>query len=182
MTEFNQMQTLKRRFFAMRNGVLAETLRKGGSPYEMIFGLNLPQLNLIASELPQDKALALRLLKDSRTRESQLLASMVMPAAALPSLAETLYWIESLRSLEAIDVACLKLLKKVSYPLELARHCISMPDYNHQYTALRLLWNIYNQYPEECRKIALGFSSEDDKLRLMAKNLIDEIDFITSEN
>lgn len=36
MDEFNPMQRLKRRFFAMRNGALADQLRKGGVPHKII--------------------------------------------------------------------------------------------------------------------------------------------------
>ena len=44
MAEFNQTQEIKRRFFAMRNGIVADTIRKAGLQDKMIFGLNLPQI------------------------------------------------------------------------------------------------------------------------------------------
>ena len=47
---YGPMQTVKRRFFAMRNGVIADVLRKGGSPFRTIFGLNLPQIAEIAAD------------------------------------------------------------------------------------------------------------------------------------
>ena len=50
--QYNQMQIIKRRFFAMRNGIIADTLRKAGLDYRMIFGLNLPQITDIAADLP----------------------------------------------------------------------------------------------------------------------------------
>lgn len=49
-TTFNKMQLLKRRFFAMRNGAVADSLRRQGADYRIIFGLNLPQLVDIARE------------------------------------------------------------------------------------------------------------------------------------
>ena len=51
MSDFNPLQNIKRRFFALRNGVIADTLRRAGSPFKIIFGLNLPQLAEIAAEL-----------------------------------------------------------------------------------------------------------------------------------
>ncbi len=39
---------IKQRLYAMRNGVIADSLRNAGSPYRSIFGLNLPQLTEIA--------------------------------------------------------------------------------------------------------------------------------------
>ena len=58
MAEYNRMQIIKRRFFAMRNGIIADTLRKAGLDYRMIFGLNLPQVVEIAGEQPHEPALA----------------------------------------------------------------------------------------------------------------------------
>ena len=60
-TSFNDMQTVKRAFFAMRNGVIADTLRRAGSPFKIIFGLNLPQISEIAARTPHTAGLAERL-------------------------------------------------------------------------------------------------------------------------
>ena len=37
--DFGDMQNVKRRMFALRNGVVAEALRRGGCPYRIVFGL-----------------------------------------------------------------------------------------------------------------------------------------------
>lgn len=58
MTEFSKMQRLKRRFFAMRNGITADALRRVGQPFRVIFGLNMPQLREIAGEFGPDEELA----------------------------------------------------------------------------------------------------------------------------
>ena len=39
---FNLMQSVKRRFYAMRNGMLAAQMRQGGVDYRINFGLNIP--------------------------------------------------------------------------------------------------------------------------------------------
>ena len=78
-TSFNEMQTVKRHFFAMRNGIIADTLRRAGSPFKIIFGLNLPQLMDIAESTPHSAELATRLWNNSSTRESMLLAPMIYP-------------------------------------------------------------------------------------------------------
>ncbi len=64
------MQQIKRRFFAMRNGVVADMLRRAGSPFHIIFGLNLPQIVEIASEIPetQREAMADALWQNRSTR------------------------------------------------------------------------------------------------------------------
>ena len=79
MDKFNDLQIIKRRFFAMRNGIIADTIRKSGAPYRMIFGLNLPQIDEISRETGKNKELAEKLHADTSTRESQLLAPMLMP-------------------------------------------------------------------------------------------------------
>ncbi len=84
MPEYNRMQIIKRRFFAMRNGIIADTLRKAGLEYKIIFGLNLPQITEIAAEQPHEADLAEELWADRRTRESLMLAPMLYPAAELP--------------------------------------------------------------------------------------------------
>ena len=180
MAEFNSMQTIKRRFFAMRNGILADTLRKGGSPYEMIFGLNLPQLTEIARDIGPDETIAHALLDDRRTRESQMLSSLIMPPESLTTVDVAKSYIDALRSTEAVDVACLKLLKKTDFVLRLAESCLGSTDSMQKYAGLRLLWNIYFTYPKECRSIASSFSDDDPRLLNMAKTLIEEIDFMDS--
>ena len=41
-----QIRQIKSDFFSLRNGEIADTLRKAGSPYKIIFGLQMPQLEL----------------------------------------------------------------------------------------------------------------------------------------
>ena len=68
------MQTVKREFFAMRNGIIADTYRKAGTVFKIVFGLNLPQLVEIAGRTPHSRELAEALWANTTTRESMLLA------------------------------------------------------------------------------------------------------------
>lgn len=68
MAEFNQIQEIKRRFFAMRNGIVADTMRKGGLGYKMVFGLNLPQIVEIAADITPSRELAEQLGRRTHTR------------------------------------------------------------------------------------------------------------------
>ena len=52
------IQEVKHRCYAMRNGAVADTMRRLGAPYRVIFGVNLPQLKEIASDIQPDAALA----------------------------------------------------------------------------------------------------------------------------
>ena len=58
MTQFNKMQEVKHRLYAMRNGAVADYMRRMGAPYKIIFGVNLPHLSEIASETVPSQELA----------------------------------------------------------------------------------------------------------------------------
>jgi dipeptidyl-peptidase-3 len=113
------IQHIKQRFYAMRNGIIADTMRRVGAPYRMIFGVNLPQLTAIAASIEPNASLAEQLWSDSTTRESVLLAPMVMPADSF-TIDTARRWIATAPSNEAIDVLCLKLLSRMPYLAELA--------------------------------------------------------------
>lgn len=73
------LKDIKQRFYAMRNGIVADALRKGGMPHKVIFGLQVPQLAEIARELGPNAVLAQALWDDSDVRESRLLACYLFP-------------------------------------------------------------------------------------------------------
>lgn len=116
---YNAMQAVKRRFFAMRNGILADTLRKAGSPYPIIFGLNVPQLREIADSIGPDTELADRLHANATTRCSRLLAPMLHQPAIERSKAEQ--WLRDSLSTEETDLLCHNLLRRQPYAPALSR-------------------------------------------------------------
>lgn len=69
---------------AMRNGIVADVYRKAGiSCYDIIFGLNLPQMAAIAKEIGKDAELAQTLWDDKAVRESRLLSTWLWPKEAV---------------------------------------------------------------------------------------------------
>ena len=70
----DSIKQIKHNFMAYRNGIVSDTLRKAGMPYNIIFGLQLPQIAAIAREYGASDELADSLWKDSGVRESRLLA------------------------------------------------------------------------------------------------------------
>ena len=109
-TSFNEMQTVKRSFFALRNGVIADVLRHNGSPFRIIFGLNLPQIADVAAHTPRSQELAEKLWANSTTRESMLIAPMLVELDAF-TLDDARRWVSDVPVREVADVLCLKLLK-----------------------------------------------------------------------
>ena len=97
-------------FFAYRNGIVADTLRKAGLPHKTIFGLNVPQLAAIAKPLMPDHELALRLWGDPACREARLLACWLFdPALTDADLLRSLA--ASLQCREEADILAFRQLR-----------------------------------------------------------------------
>ena len=131
------LQAIKHRFYAMRNGIVADTLRRAGAEYRVIFGVNLPQLKEIASDIGYDAVLARELWANVSTRESGLLAPMIMPAEEF-TIDEARRWVASAPSVEAVDVLCLRLLGRMPFAAQIADECLVSDSRLMQYAAMRL--------------------------------------------
>lgn len=136
-----ELREVKQRFFALRNGLLADMLRKQCAlPHKMIFGLNLPQIREIAAEAGTDAALAAQLWADTEVRESRLLAPMVTPAEAA-----RLAWLGEVRTVEEADVVCHRLLRHCPGAEQAALEALGSEEPLVRYAALRLLLNLLPQ-------------------------------------
>lgn len=183
MTEFTKLQLVKRRFFAMRNGIIADTLRKAGSPYRIIFGLNMPQLNEVARDFAPDPGLAATLRMNVSTRESQLLYPMLLDASAL-SPADAADMARNSTSVEAADVLCHSLLRHMpdSFGLALGLAGQTEPDMA-RYCAMRLLWHHLRARSSQVEAVAKAEADRGCRLTIRpAMQIIDEIDFWREEN
>ena len=105
-----QMQHIKSRFFALRNGVIADRLRKSGSPYKIIFGLLLPQIEMVAGSVELSVELAETLWANTSTRESRLMATMVYPLEAF-TVAKAKEWVADCDTVELVDLLCFRLVR-----------------------------------------------------------------------
>lgn len=155
LPEFNAMQAVKRRFFAMRNGDLAAQMAERGARYRINFGLNLPQIKEIARDfLPGgaeaerfpsdfDRADFARRLRDNvTTRESRLIAPMLFPVEQLTD-DEALAWARSVDVAEVADILCFSLLRNFAGAAGIAE-VLSSPEATdmERYTGLRLSLNL----------------------------------------
>jgi len=130
------MQEIKKSFFAFRNGVVADTLRKAGMPYKVIFGLQIPQISAIASGLEQSCALADELWGDSDVRESRILATYLFPPAET-TMEKALELLRSVRTPEESDMLSFRLLKRLPFAKELATIIQNDPTIpSYAYTSL----------------------------------------------
>ena len=177
----NTMQLLKRRFFAMRNGAVADSLRRQGAPYRIIFGLNLPQIAEIARDFGPDADLALQLRANTATRESMLIAPMLYPAERLTTELGC-QWLAEAPTTEVIDIACLKLIKHVKHPDEIISGLSASEDPLHRYAAIRLGANILPGCMDLVEETARREYARRDPMTMTACHmLLDDIDWRKSE-
>ena len=174
-SSFNEMQSVKRDFFAMRNGVIADTLRRSGSPFKIIFGLNLPQLSEIVQRTPHRRDLAERLWANSTTRESKLMAPMLIGRDEF-TIEDARRWIADVVAEEVADVVCLKLLKHLPFASDFANELAASDDRLARYTGLRLKFNILNNDVRDALRYAENAlaSESDQRCKNLAMQLKDE--------
>ncbi|MDE6276953.1 MAG: DNA alkylation repair protein [Muribaculaceae bacterium] len=178
----SEMQEVKRRFFALRNGIVADTLRSNGSPFRIIFGLNLPQLKEIAAFTGENRELAEALWNNTTTRESMMLAPMIFPREEFDE-AHAQKWLDASPSSEITDALCHSMLRHRPYAQALALQRLKCAKNEHDaYGALRLALNVVSRIDAEALRGAVdGLPSEIKAcptiLRLM-RQLEEELEFL----
>lgn len=204
LPEFNAMQRVKRRFFAMRNGDLAQQMTERGARYRINFGLNLPQISEIARDfLPGGKEhtvceagpmplptgfdmadFSRRLRDNTSTRESMLIAPMLFPVKQLTE-EEALGWARSVPTPEVADVLCLKLLRNYPDAPRLVEILSGDSEPLSRYVALRLALNLLQSgklSPESLLPMVVFEESHKSQLTAsLCRQLRDEITFLTEE-
>ncbi len=139
----SEVSEIRRRFFAMRNGIVADALRKAGDPHKMIFGLQLPQLREIAEAVGRDNHdLGLYLWKeDAESREARLLACHIIPPASLTE-EEWENMADSVATREEADILAFRLLRYRKDTDKILEHCDSSARGETQYLAKALRRNL----------------------------------------
>ncbi len=137
-TELNEtLRGIKQQFFAYRNGILAEQLRGAGSPCQIIFGLNVPQIAAIARQLTPSAELAEALWADRNVRESRLLACYLFPHDSTDAARAEQLMLE-VQTPEEGDMLCFRLLKHLSGARQLADKYAGSDNALTAYTARSL--------------------------------------------
>lgn len=182
-TNFNKMQTLKRRFFAMRNGLLADQLRKAGSQFRIIFGLNVIQLKEIAGDYGHDTEFARELWNNVATRESMLLAPMLWQPDDF-DFAEIIALCNEIPEVEVADMVCHRLLKQRNDAKEIIEKLIDSDESLLRYTALRLALPLIDVCisPEAAIAMADKEISRRDNMTLSLASMVkSEAEFLLEE-
>lgn len=121
------MDSIKREFFAFRNGITADILRKAGMPYKVIFGLQIPQIAQIAKQYTPDMNLADKLWDDKAVRESRLLATYLFPTEEM-TIEKALELMQSVQTPEESDMLAFRLLKRLPFAQSLLQMAVNEPQ------------------------------------------------------
>ncbi|MBD5288042.1 MAG: hypothetical protein HDS28_03040 [Bacteroides sp.] len=120
------IKQIKQTFFAFRNGILADALRKQ-TPYEIVFGLQVPQIAEIARSLKPSMELADALWHDSKVRESRLLATYLYPIEEV-DLEKAIKLASEINTVEEADMLAFRLLKRLPFATSLLNAMESRDD------------------------------------------------------
>ena len=104
---------IKKELRASMNGIMSARMREAGMPFKLIFGVELPRLQSIANEFPQDAELAQNLWNQN-IRESKLLAIMLMPVDAFTAELSRI-WADTLATAEEAQILAMILLSKTNH-------------------------------------------------------------------
>lgn len=173
------IKEIKTQFFALRNGEIADRLRKAGSPYRIIFGLLVPQIQEVALSQEYSRELAQFLWDNVSTRESRLLATMVFPKDEF-TMEDALKWLETVDTEELVDMFCFQLVRNVEGAESLVAKFIDNEKPLLKYFALRLSMNLLIIGRLKDMDSLKGwaeaeFARNDLSTKLLCKQIIDEI-------
>lgn len=120
------IREIKQQFFAFRNGILADALRKYTS-YDVIFGLQVPQIAEISRSLEPSLDLANALWNDKGVRESRLLAPYLFPIDKI-DMDKCLTLASEIQTTEEADMLAFRLLKRLPFAAELVEEMETRED------------------------------------------------------
>lgn len=125
------------------NGVASAYMRDNGMRYKLNFGVELPRLQTIAAEFPQDHDLAQALWKED-IRECKLLAGMLQPINSFyPEIADI--WMENMPNLEIAQHTVQHLFCKLPYASQKAFQWIASEHELYQICGYLTLARLFMQ-------------------------------------
>ena len=160
------LRDIRKEFFAFRNGIIADKLRKAGDPHPMIMGCLLVDVTAITQRTRESiddetklAAIAQELWNDTNSRECRLAAPMLYPAR-LMTLALAKEWCNTVETVEIADNLCHKLLRHIKDAEDLISQLITYENPLVKYTGYRLMLNL----------LLLGKIQFGDRLKTIVEN------------
>lgn len=138
MSSQGLLREIKKDFFSLRNGIIADSLKKLYPSDTIIFGLNVPQFMDLAKKYPKDIELGLELWKEKKCRESRLFSLYIIPPSQLDK-EKAKEMIRDVKSIEEAEFLAFKVLRNLKDAREiyeeiskeemkepLSSYCVSM--------------------------------------------------------
>lgn len=134
---------IKKRLRLNMNGVASGSMREAGIDYKLNFGVGIPALKQIASEIGKDAALSDALWKED-IRECRILAALTYPQDEfLPDLAEL--WLEQIRFPDVAEICSMYLFCKMKGASEAAFRWIASDNSMARYCGFLTLANMLRE-------------------------------------
>lgn len=123
MEPSDNFKNIKREFFSLRNGVIADSLRKLYPPKTIIYGLNVPQFMEMSKRYPQNIDLGLELWEDANCRDSRLFSFYILsPTEINKDLAKEM--IKNVRSIEEAEFLAFRILRHLPFSQEFLKELL----------------------------------------------------------
>lgn len=173
-----QIRLIRKSFFAYRNGIIADSLRKCNDPHKSIMGCQWIDVMTIAHEVPQDVTLAEKLWEIKDSRECRMIATLLYPVREL-DVETALVWAKDVESDEIADILCQALLGKMNDAMVVFNKLLSLNDDKHDYIAFRLLQNIIKRgnasmTNELTTLVKLKMATADKRVQVILADLLED--------
>ena len=113
MTVNSQLKEIKTQLRLSMNGSASASMREKGLKYKLNFGVELPRIKQIASQLDKNHDLAQALWKED-IRECKILAGLLQPIDTFfPEIMDI--WIEAMPTVEIAEMTCMHLFQHLPY-------------------------------------------------------------------
>ncbi|GHU88527.1 peptidase [Bacteroidia bacterium] len=157
-----KISQIRKKIFLARDGVSADSLRKKGIHYKMIYGVPVVTLRKIARDYAPDYELANILWKEDN-RELKILATLIQE----PELFETANeWVSDIHNLELAEQSVMNLFCKLSDASHLAKDWIQSKEPYIVICGFLLYTRLFSQNtPIKSEEAELYFESVEKTLR-----------------
>lgn len=177
----DRFNEIKQQFMLMKNGVLSDSMKAAGSPHRIIWGLNMPQLREIGERYDRSKDLFDAFWGDTPTRESVVIAPMLLPYDEL-TVDEAIALVDEAPTLEAIDSLTFNALRHRGDVWNIIAALDGADEINRRYAAMRLLARVIRENLSGAKTLAEHEASfKDPRTYTAATNILSDIDFLTSD-
>lgn len=137
----NKIKEIKMSFRTVMDGAIAQSMRQKGLDYHLNWGVTLPRLQEMATEIGPDYRLAIELWKEN-IRECKILATMLMPKGEM--LAEVAdLWMEQTESIEVAEQTAMNVFQYLPCAAEKAYKWIATDRPLYQLCGFNILSRLF---------------------------------------